>query len=105
MSTPRRPIPPLPWSCVSQASSQKNMTVVIPSDYLNLGSTYAFVLRVATMLGGSAQATATVFKSAEELLSLKVWKCGYGHIRDLQYSTNANVVPHQLQAARPLINV
>lgn len=48
------------------------MTVAIPSEYLNLGSTYSFVLRVVTVLGGSAEAGVTVFKSPQELLSMKV---------------------------------
>lgn len=49
------------------------MTVVIPSEYLSLGSTYSFVLRVVTVLGGSAEAGVSVFKSQQELLAMKVW--------------------------------
>ena len=45
---------------------------MIPSDYLNQGSMYEFVLQVVTMLGGSAEAAVTVFKSPRELLAVKV---------------------------------
>ncbi|CAM9204557.1 unnamed protein product [Laminaria digitata] len=57
---------------MDQASSLQNLTVIIPSDTLNQGSTYSFVLRVVTVMGGSAEAGATVFKSPDELLSMKV---------------------------------
>lgn len=55
-----------------QASVNNNLTVTIPSDYLVQGSTYSFMLRVENMFGGAAEAEATVFKSSQELLALKV---------------------------------
>lgn len=55
-----------------QASARAKLTVEVPSDFLSEGASYAFTLRVATLLGGSAEATVIVFKSTQDMLSLKV---------------------------------
>lgn len=55
-----------------QASSAKRLEVLIPSDDLTHGVAYVFTLRVDTILGGSAEAAAEVFKSSEVRLMSKV---------------------------------
>lgn len=56
----------------TQASDGKNLTLVIPSEYLALGVYFSFGLTVTTDLGGSGEASVTVFKSTQELPLLKV---------------------------------
>lgn len=55
-----------------QASTTKHLTVTIPSEYLQQQSTFSFVLRVDTVLGGSSEATVDVYKSSQEVLVSKV---------------------------------
>lgn len=55
-----------------QASTAKHLAVTIPSDQLEQQSSYSFVLRVDTVLGGSSEATVEVYKSSAALLSSKV---------------------------------
>lgn len=55
-----------------QASTAKQLAVTIPSDHLEQLSTFSFVLRVDTVLGGSSEATVEVYKSSVGLLVSKV---------------------------------
>lgn len=55
-----------------QASTAKHLAVTIPSDYLEQLSTFSFVLRVDTVLGGSSEAAVEVYKSSVGLLVSKV---------------------------------
>ena len=55
-----------------QASEGKNLTLVIPSEYLAQEFFFSFGLTVTNDLGGSGEASVTVFKSSQELPALKV---------------------------------
>lgn len=55
-----------------QANEANDLTVTIPSDVMALESTYGFVLRVDTTLGGTGEARVRVYKSSQELLISKV---------------------------------
>lgn len=55
-----------------QANEANDLTVTIPSGVMALESTYDFVLRVDTTLGGSGEARVQVYKSSQELLISKV---------------------------------
>lgn len=57
---------------VLQASTAKHLTVTIPSEHLEQLSTFSFLLRVDTALGGSSEATVEVYKSSVGLLVSKV---------------------------------
>ncbi|CAM9773342.1 unnamed protein product [Scytosiphon promiscuus] len=59
-------------STLAEASLAKRLEVVILSTDMIEGSAYVFTLRVGTVLGGSSEATAEVFKSAEVRLVSKV---------------------------------
>ena len=61
----------------TQASNSKNLTLVIPSDYLAQGTSFSFGLTVTTDLGGSGEASVTIFKSSQELPALKVGVRGH----------------------------
>lgn len=61
----------------TQASNGKKLTLVIPSDYLAQDASFSFGLTVTTDLGGSGEASVTVFKSSQELPALKVGARGH----------------------------
>lgn len=60
------------YICAPQASTAKQLAVTIPSGHLQQQSTFSFVLRVDTVLGGSSHATVEVYKSSVGLLVSKV---------------------------------
>ncbi|CBJ26666.1 IPT/TIG domain-containing protein [Ectocarpus siliculosus] len=53
---------------LEEASSNKELTVTIPSEHLAVENTFSFVLRVDTVLGGSSEAVVEVYKSSLGLL-------------------------------------
>ncbi|CAM9632430.1 unnamed protein product [Ectocarpus sp. 6 AP-2014] len=57
---------------LEQASSNKELTVTIPSEDLAMENTFSFVLRVETVLGGSSEAAVEVHKSSLELLVTRI---------------------------------
>ncbi|CAM9196214.1 unnamed protein product, partial [Ectocarpus sp. 8 AP-2014] len=57
---------------LEQASSNKELTVTIPSEDLAVENTFSFVLRVETVLGGSSEAVVEVHKSSLELLGTRI---------------------------------
>lgn len=56
----------------SQAGASNDFIVTLPSDSLDVGSTYSFGLRVTTGLGVWGEAQIEVFKAAGALPALKV---------------------------------
>ena len=55
-----------------QANAARHLMVTIPSNHLQQQSTFSFMLRVDTVLGGSSEATVEVYKSSVGLLVSKV---------------------------------
>lgn len=55
-----------------QANVANDLRVTVPSDDMAQGSTYTFVLRADTTLGGSGEAEVHAYKSSRELLISKV---------------------------------
>ncbi|CAM9806997.1 unnamed protein product, partial [Ectocarpus fasciculatus] len=57
---------------LEQASSNKELTVTIPSQYLSVHNTFSFVLKVDTVLGGSSEAAVEVYVSSLGLLVTRI---------------------------------
>ncbi|CAM9387892.1 unnamed protein product, partial [Ectocarpus sp. 12 AP-2014] len=57
---------------LEQASSNKELTVTIPSKDLAVENTFSFALRVDTVLGGSSAAVVKVYKSSLGLLDTQI---------------------------------
>lgn len=55
-----------------QASSTNNLTVTVPSVYLEGGFTYEVTLRVTSVFGGSAETSVNVLKSLQAVPAVKV---------------------------------